>query len=170
MPDNILNWVDKVNSPELQAYLQQFGSETYLTAEEINSIRDAINALNNKPPTRTNGLISLGELIREGNNLKFPVEVAEWAYNNLVVKNTLEFTAVTPVATNGKYRTDLVAGDEFGNLLRVPGTEGDRVAILPNLPPNTVVIKQINVFGAQIDTSTPPVTGDPYIKKNFIAK
>jgi hypothetical protein len=38
-----LNWIDKVNSPELLAYLQQYGTQTYLSAEEINELRDVIN-------------------------------------------------------------------------------------------------------------------------------
>ena len=38
-------WEDKVNSPELLAFLQQYGEKHYLSAEEINKIRDAINEL-----------------------------------------------------------------------------------------------------------------------------
>jgi hypothetical protein len=38
-----ITWKDKVNSPELLAFLSQYGEENYLTAEEINLIRDAIN-------------------------------------------------------------------------------------------------------------------------------
>jgi hypothetical protein len=38
-----ITWQDKVNSPELVAFLQQYGEEMYLSAEEINLIRDAIN-------------------------------------------------------------------------------------------------------------------------------
>lgn len=41
----ILDWIDKENSPELLAYLQQFSSKYYITAEEINELRDVINAL-----------------------------------------------------------------------------------------------------------------------------
>jgi hypothetical protein len=40
-----LNWLDKVNSPQLLAFLQQYGVENYLSAEEINDLRDAINEL-----------------------------------------------------------------------------------------------------------------------------
>jgi hypothetical protein len=36
---------DKVNSPELLALLLQFGMETYLSADDVNAIKAAINAL-----------------------------------------------------------------------------------------------------------------------------
>jgi hypothetical protein len=40
-----IEWEDKINSPELLAFLQQYGQEHYLSAEEINQIRDALNEL-----------------------------------------------------------------------------------------------------------------------------
>jgi hypothetical protein len=41
----LLNWENKINSPELEAYLQQFGVKYYLSAEQINELRDAMNSL-----------------------------------------------------------------------------------------------------------------------------
>jgi len=38
-------WADKKNRSELQAFLVQFGIEYYLTAEEINQLRDAVNEM-----------------------------------------------------------------------------------------------------------------------------
>lgn len=38
-------WKDKVNSPELLAFLKQYGEEHYLSAEEINELRDKITKL-----------------------------------------------------------------------------------------------------------------------------
>lgn len=45
MPTPTLDWGDKVNDPELVAFLQQYGTENYLSAEEINELRDFVNAL-----------------------------------------------------------------------------------------------------------------------------
>ena len=46
MSDNLpILWEDKVNNPELLAFLEQYGSAEYLTAEEINQLRDAVNEL-----------------------------------------------------------------------------------------------------------------------------
>lgn len=39
---------DKVDSPALLAFLQQFGEQNYLSAAEINNIRDAINELDSE--------------------------------------------------------------------------------------------------------------------------
>jgi hypothetical protein len=40
-----LTFPDKENSPELEAYLAQFGEKFYLSADEINLMRDAINEI-----------------------------------------------------------------------------------------------------------------------------
>lgn len=40
-----IQFQDKINSPELLAFLQQFGDETYIDATLINKFRDAINEL-----------------------------------------------------------------------------------------------------------------------------
>ena len=46
MSENLpLEWENKVNNPELLAFLAQYGSAEYLTAEEINQMRDAVNEL-----------------------------------------------------------------------------------------------------------------------------
>ena len=40
-----IEWANKVNSPELLAFLQQYGEEHYLSAEEVNQLRDGVNEL-----------------------------------------------------------------------------------------------------------------------------
>lgn len=45
---DLLTWEDKINNPELLAFLEQYGETEYLTAVEINLVRDAINFLNTK--------------------------------------------------------------------------------------------------------------------------
>jgi hypothetical protein len=40
-----LEWEDKVNNPELLAFLEQYGNTEYLSALEINQLRDGINEL-----------------------------------------------------------------------------------------------------------------------------
>ncbi len=40
-----LTWQDKKNSPELEAFLKQYGDEYYWTAEQINQMRDAVNEM-----------------------------------------------------------------------------------------------------------------------------
>lgn len=38
-------WPDKENSPELKAFLEQYGSKYYFTAEEINQLKRAVNEM-----------------------------------------------------------------------------------------------------------------------------
>jgi hypothetical protein len=46
MSENLpLEWEDKENNAELLAFLQQYGAKEYLTAEEINKVRDGINEI-----------------------------------------------------------------------------------------------------------------------------
>jgi len=46
MSENLpILWEDKINSPELKAYLKQFGKNGYMTAEEVNQLRDAVNEM-----------------------------------------------------------------------------------------------------------------------------
>lgn len=40
-----LTWLDKKNSPELEAFLKQYGDQYVMTAEEINQLRDAVNEM-----------------------------------------------------------------------------------------------------------------------------
>ena len=40
-----IDWANKVNHPELVAFLQQYGTVNYLSAEEINELRDFVNTL-----------------------------------------------------------------------------------------------------------------------------
>ena len=64
-----LNWPDKVDSPELLAWLQQFGLEKYIDSNQINSIRDALNELYfSSNPDR---IISLGTETIVGNEYTY---------------------------------------------------------------------------------------------------
>lgn len=40
-----LTWLDKKNSPELEAFLKQYGDQYCMKAEEINQLRDAVNEM-----------------------------------------------------------------------------------------------------------------------------
>lgn len=60
---DLITWEDKVNNPELLAFLEQYGETEYLTAVEINLVRDAINFLNEQKVTNTRAKIyGAGEL------------------------------------------------------------------------------------------------------------
>lgn len=60
---DLITWEDKVNNPELVAFLEQYGEEEYLRAEEINQVRDAINHLNRNKVTKSIRFIPHGEML-----------------------------------------------------------------------------------------------------------
>ncbi|WP_278035877.1 hypothetical protein [Flavobacterium nitratireducens] len=49
----IIDWANKVNDPELAAFLQQYGTVHYLSAEEINELRDFVNMLSENKMDKT---------------------------------------------------------------------------------------------------------------------
>jgi hypothetical protein len=68
---DLITFIDKVNNPELLAILQQYGDNEYLTAEQINAMRDAINFLNNNKFDKPNG--TNGQYVRgDGSLAAFP--------------------------------------------------------------------------------------------------
>ena len=166
MADNIIDWADKINSPELEAFLDQFGEEYYLSAEEINQIRDAINLINRKTVS-PDGLISLGAITRNGNDFLFTAGVAVWRYLGIEITNYLEFTATITTANAGKYRTDVVGGNQAGELLRFVGEESNEVTTAFELPAGWTSIKQFNVFGAIIE-DVAPIIGNVFVKKESL--
>lgn len=59
---DLLTWEDKINNPELLAFLEQYGETEYLTAVEINLVRDAINFLNAKSlPVKSGGKLRIAK-------------------------------------------------------------------------------------------------------------
>lgn len=48
-----IDWADKINDPELVAFLQQYGTVNYLSAEEINQLRDFVNMLSENKMDKT---------------------------------------------------------------------------------------------------------------------
>lgn len=168
MTENLLlNWEDKINSPDLEAFLAQFGAQYYLSAEEINAIRDKINYLNNKPPGLSDGLVSLGEIIKDGNDFTFLVDVAKWRYSGVLISNSNEFQITIEPANDGFYRRDFVGGDQYGNLHLFVGEENDEVAFLPELSEGWTFIKEYSVFGDIVD-DVPPIQGDIYYKRSSL--
>jgi hypothetical protein len=65
----ILDWANKVNTPEVQAMLQQYAITHKLTAEEINQLRDRINwILENFPAEFEPATADLADFLNESDN------------------------------------------------------------------------------------------------------
>lgn len=128
---------------------------------EIQKIINAIANLN------YNRLISIGIIEIVGNDLKIPA-FAQWLINNIVVGNNAEVTIPIPFAEEGLNRTDLIYGNEDGEILRLPGPELAGIFLKPNLPPNCVEITTLNVTDSTIGDPSTPIIGENFVKKeNF---
>lgn len=122
-----------------------------------------------KKSTLQDGLVSLGEIIVDGNDRTFPEGVAIWNKNNTGLTNVEWSIEILPSAED-YHRTDIVVGDGSGNLHHVIGDEDLEVAPIPSVPAGMVLIKQFNVFGATIDDTVPPITGDSTVQKVYYSQ
>jgi hypothetical protein len=153
-------WEDKVNSPELLAFLQQYGPETYLTAEEINQIRDAINEIGlpddfikTTPLTRVDNQVSIGALD------------FKWILNKNIFENVNPYSTNISAAPDGYHRKDIIVANTSGGFNKYEGDDDAEVAIQPNTPDNTLLVSVIDIYGATIGDPSSPILGDAYIKK-----
>lgn len=160
-----LNWPDKVDSPELLAWLQQFGLEKYIDSNQINSIRDALNELYfSSNPDR---IISLGTETIDGNEHTY--EDYTWQLGGVQVNNIGNPSIIViPSATVGFKRKDISVFTPAGTIERVAGTETDgEVVTSPDVPEGTLYYKSYDIDGDTIgvDPEPPAIDGSIYKKK-----
>jgi len=103
-----IEWEDKKNSPELLAFLQQFGNEYYLSAEEINELRDKLNfIIENSQQTSNLDDVLEGYLV-----------------SNVFYTDSLH-TVIIP-AESGKIYIDITAGQK-NKLYRYTGSTYNKI-------------------------------------------
>lgn len=90
-----------------------------------------------------------------GNVYTYPALGYKAIINNSVYENTNSFITTISNATVNFKRIDLIYMSVGGVLSKIQGVENDLVAVVPTLPPNTIAIGYINVFGTIITTPTP---------------
>ena len=131
-----IDWEDKVDSPELVAWLQQFGLGRYINAEQINKLRDGINELfYSSNPDR---IISLGTETIDGN--EYTYEDYTWQLGGVQVNNIGNPSIIViPSATIGFKRKDISVFMPTGTIERVAGPETDgEVVTSPDVPEGTL--------------------------------
>lgn len=83
-----ISWEDKINSPQLLAFFQQFGHKSYLSAEEINLIRDALNYLHsNNNPSGNNQ--NLDQVLTIGGVSEKPATVGDFKAKSFQIGDNL---------------------------------------------------------------------------------
>jgi hypothetical protein len=153
-------WQDKVNSPALLAYFQQFGEETYLSSEEINQIKRAINELG-----LPDGFIKTTPLTRVGNVVSIAALDFKWILNHNVLENTIPFSANILPATDGKYRSDILVANTLGSFSLYQGPEDAMSAIQIPTPEDTLFVTVITVYGSNIISIVNPNSSGYITKK-----
>lgn len=126
---------------------------------EIQKIIDAIANLD------YDRLISVGLLSIDDNELKIPA-FAQWLIDNIIFGNNAEVSIPIPFAEEGLNRTDLIYGNNLGQILRISGPELEGIFLKPNLPLNCVEITTLNVTDSSIGDPSTPIVGTGYITKN----
>jgi hypothetical protein len=114
---------------------------------ELQTIIDQIIEGNN---ALVNQLISIGEIIIDGNDITIPSGV-NWVIAGIPYFTTDDFTFTIPFASTDNTRIDIIVADTNGELIRYNGTETLGIAVRPNIPLNTVLVTQINVTDASFD-------------------
>lgn len=156
---------DKVNSPELLALMQQFGENTYLTAEEINKMRDGINEL--FANIGGNQLIQNTGLIRNGQVFTFqPLWVwkilGEYYSNEQIIVHTVQYSQA------GYWRMVLFYANAQNEILMNNGQEVplSQSPYEPTLPANCVRLTALPVYESSYGNWQEPIIGDNFKDKS----
>lgn len=161
-----IQFIDKENSPELLAFMQQFGEQAYVDAELINKFRDAINELHSSlSPDR---IISLGTETVEGNLRTY--EGYKWQISGLQIDNIGNPIQLTfPSTTAGFRRNDISVFKPDGTIERIAGTETDgEVVSTPDVPEGTLYFKTYFINGDTVEAEPEPpvISGSQFKQKN----
>jgi hypothetical protein len=157
-----INWQDKVNSPELLAYLQQFGEKSYLSAEEINQLRDAINELGQG--SLPDAVLKSGTISITGLAVNIAANAFAWRINQQEFLTPAAYGVNLTAAADGYYRADIIVGTSTGTYQVIQGNPSTTSAIEPDAPDGTIRLAGVVVFGLVVGTPTPTPT------TNFVEK
>ena len=159
---------EKINSPELLAFFQQFGLDRYLSAEEINKITAALAELKelsvNVSIVNTiflnNGFEKLDQLFKG-------FAGSEWNINGFNYTNPTDQEITIPLCATGKVRMDRIVLDTLNNFVLVQGVEVDENPVAEAKPVDTLDYTFIPVNDTDSGEPTPIITGDIYQEKKF---
>lgn len=155
-----LNIPQKVNSPELLAFFQQFGLDKYLSAEEINKLTQAVQYLyentGGSPGALPDVVLTVGDLTDlGGNEFEFGTGYS-WRLGGNEYENSSPVTVVINPATEGYYRIDVAYVTNEGEILIQEGEESEDVAVEPSIPTGTLKLRTFNVFGEIVSLGSGP--------------
>lgn len=149
-----LEIVEKVNSPELLAFLQQFGHDKYADADDINKILQAlqfiyenlggsaISDLTKFTARPTISIDSMAILISDD---------GEWLVNGVPFSQTTGASFTVNLASEGNVRLDIIVADDTGDYRRLQGSESETNPAAPTLPLNCLLVSIVSVGDSGFD-------------------
>ena len=106
----------------------------------------------------SNRMLTYGSKSNADNLFTFGVGYT-WIYNGINYANTDEIEIIIDDADDGFYRSDIIVADTNNQLIKVIGFESNTFSVPPEVPPGTLLVYTINVFGDEIETPIEPITG-----------
>ncbi|WP_329805430.1 hypothetical protein [Flavobacterium facile] len=163
-----LNIPEKINTPELLAFFQQFGLDKYLSAEEINKMTAGLaelkEASTNVAIINTifvnNSFTKVGQIFK-GN------AGTQWNINGLNYTNPTDQEITIPLCATGKVRTDRIVLDTTNNFVRVQGVEFTANPVAQSKPVNTIDYTFIPVNDSEVGEPDTPTVGNIFNKKDY---
>jgi len=121
------------------------------TSQDLKNELDAINI--------PDGITKTGTITTNTGFAVIPADDFNWRINQVEYTETPAYTSplAIPAATANHYRRDYITGDNTGNYTYHSGTESLSYPPPPSPATGTVLIGEIIVFGADIDSYVPPV-------------
>lgn len=165
-----LQIAEKRNSPELEAWLSQFGSEYYLEAQEINNIISGINELWTSNPDNSDKVVFLpaDPFNLDPGAMRITLkQLIKWRIGGLFFQNDLSINLAVDPAADGKKRKDIVVGTTANFFQIVKGDEDDTLAMEPDAPEGTVKITSYDVNGSILGNIELPNLGSEFVKKMY---
>lgn len=111
-------------------------------------------ALEISPSRVRDGLISIGGIQKIDSTITIQHDIL-WSINGTLYKRIIDTNFIINSADSGYYRRDLIYADT--TLHKIEGIPDTLIGVKPVLPPNSVEITTIDVYGEQIIPSTPNI-------------
>lgn len=106
----------------------------------------------------SNGLDSTGGITLVDSTVTIKANI-QWTYNGVVYRRLTDTSFIIHSADSGYYRRDLIYADTSGKLYKLVGVEDTAYAIPKALPPYSVTVTIVDVYGSQIGVPTATIIG-----------
>jgi len=144
--------VQSILNPASKLHVSRDGNSESL---EVQKIMDAISS------GFYNKLLAIGEITKVDNIVTIPAG-AQWEIDTIIYGNIADIRITIPYCATGLIRKDILVANTSNDIVLIQGPEADGISIRPNIPPNTVLVTEMNVSDTTIgDPSDPDLRDRP---------